>query len=181
MLTLLKVGPTLASPPSWSFLRSPELKLHCIVYGDPIQEWLNIVQAVVLFGHPDEWAGSFGFRKRDVPLLWACDSEYRCPELPEGIDGIVTERMAEWEAVLVIRASISSRKRIYYVERERDELLLKLKERRWVEHAKQILHEIKGLDDEAAYKFLRVQAMNERKRLIEVAQSIVNAYQLIRR
>jgi response regulator NasT len=62
---------------------------------------------------------------------------------------------------------------------EREQLLSRLEERKWIDQAKGILSEIKGISEAEAYDFLRKQAMNERKRMVDVATSIVKVYQLL--
>jgi response regulator NasT len=55
-----------------------------------------------------------------------------------------------------------------------------LEERKIVERAKGILMEKRGLSEEAAYALLRSTAMNENRRIIEIAQSIVTAARLLK-
>ena len=64
-------------------------------------------------------------------------------------------------------------------QQEREQLLSKLEERKWVDQAKRILCEIKGISEAEAYDFFRKQAMNERKRMVDVATSIVKVYQIL--
>jgi len=54
-----------------------------------------------------------------------------------------------------------------------------LAERKVIERAKGILMKAKGLDEAAAYAELRRLAMNRGKRLIEVAQAVVDAAELL--
>lgn len=62
---------------------------------------------------------------------------------------------------------------------EREQLLQRIEERKWIDQAKAVLCEIRGINEAEAYDFLRKQAMNDRKRIGEVAASIVKVYQLI--
>ncbi|HEY8508448.1 MAG TPA: ANTAR domain-containing protein [Steroidobacteraceae bacterium] len=55
-----------------------------------------------------------------------------------------------------------------------------LEERKIVERAKGILMEKRGLSEEAAYALLRSTAMNENRRIVEIAQSIVTAARLLK-
>ena len=55
-----------------------------------------------------------------------------------------------------------------------------LDERKLIERAKGILVRERGLSEEAAYALLRKTAMNENRRLSEVAQSVVTAARLLR-
>lgn len=118
---------------------------------------------------------------RRVPILWLC-AESRIPKEPQlgySLDGLLFPGMdrheVEW-AILAATRSYSERKR--WLD-EKEQLLLRLEERKWVDQAKAILCEIKGISESEAYDFLRKQAMNERKRMGDVAASIVKVYQLI--
>ena len=55
-----------------------------------------------------------------------------------------------------------------------------LEERKLIERAKGILMKERGLSEEAAYGLLRKAAMNENRRLAEVAQSVVTAARLLK-
>lgn len=121
------------------------------------------------------------FNTRRLPILWLCtetrppkDSEIGCT-IDELIFPGIDRHQLDW-ALLVATRTYSERKRWY---EEKEQLLLRLEERKWVDQAKGILCEIKGISESEAYDFLRKQAMNERKRIGEVASSIVKVYQLI--
>ena len=64
-------------------------------------------------------------------------------------------------------------------KKEREQLLAKLEERKWIDRAKSILSEVKNIPEAEAYEFLRKQAMNERRRIVDVAVSIVKVYSLL--
>jgi response regulator NasT len=55
-----------------------------------------------------------------------------------------------------------------------------LEERKVIDRAKGILMKAKSLSEEAAYTLLRKTAMNENKRIAEVAQSVVTATELLK-
>lgn len=118
---------------------------------------------------------------RRLPILWLCN-ETRAPREAEwgcSIDGILYPGMERHEvdwAIQLANRSFLERKRWY---EEKEQLLQRLEERKWVDQAKSILCEIKGITESEAYDFLRKQAMNERKRIGDVAASIVKVYQLI--
>ncbi|WJH32408.1 ANTAR domain-containing protein [Paenibacillus sp. CC-CFT747] len=76
--------------------------------------------------------------------------------------------------------SLLSFRRKERLRMENDQLTERLNDRRWIEQAKEILCEIKKIPEAEAYEFLRKQAMNERKKLVDVAKSIVKVYQLLR-
>ena len=55
-----------------------------------------------------------------------------------------------------------------------------LEERKVIDRAKGILMRAKGLDEEEAYRLLRKTAMNEKKKITDIAQSVVMAAELLR-
>lgn len=118
---------------------------------------------------------------RRLPILWLCN-EPRVPKEPDlgySLDGLLFPDMDRHEidwAILAATRSCTERRRWH---EEKEQLLLRLEERKWIDQAKGILCEIKGISESEAYDFLRKQAMNERKRMGEVASSIVKVYQLI--
>lgn len=54
-----------------------------------------------------------------------------------------------------------------------------LEERKVIERAKGILMKMRGLSEEEAFALLRQTAMNEKKKLAEIAQSVVTAAGLL--
>jgi response regulator NasT len=56
---------------------------------------------------------------------------------------------------------------------------LKLSERKLVEKAKGLLMKSRGLDEDAAYSALRKMAMDRKLKLIEVAQRVIDATDLL--
>ena len=54
-----------------------------------------------------------------------------------------------------------------------------LKERKLIDRAKGILMKTKGLDEDAAYKLLRRTAMNQNRKIVDVAESLISAFDLL--
>jgi hypothetical protein len=54
-----------------------------------------------------------------------------------------------------------------------------LDERKWVERAKGLLMAHHGLDEEAAYRLLRQNAMNQKRRLSEVARAVISLAEML--
>jgi response regulator NasT len=55
-----------------------------------------------------------------------------------------------------------------------------LSERKIIERAKGILMREKGLSEEAAYGLMRTAAMSESRRVLEIAQAVVTATELLK-
>lgn len=116
-----------------------------------------------------------------LPLLWWCEENMK-PQIPLKeiqIDGILFASMSAIELHWAIQTAVIQHSLRFQLLREREHLQLRLEERRWIEQAKGILCELKKISEDQAYQFLRQQAMNERKKMADVAKSIVNVYRLI--
>ena len=114
-------------------------------------------------------------------MLWWCD-ETNNPLLSLKdiqVDGILFASMSAAQIQWAILIAATQHARRLELIREREHLQLRLEERKWIEQAKGILCELKKISEEQAYQFLRQQAMNERKKMADVAKSIVHVYRLI--
>lgn len=142
----------------------------------PIPQQAERYDAVVLNVPPSQLK-AYLYPRVKTPVLWWCedhdpDSPPFQPEIE--IDGILCPQMTSSEYKWLLYLAVG-----HY--RQREQLLFKLEERKWIEQAKKIVCEIKHLNEAEAYEFLRKQAMNERKKIADVAISIVNVYQLLRK
>ncbi|MDR6883142.1 ANTAR domain-containing protein [Bacillus sp. 3255] len=120
--------------------------------------------------------------QRSLPLFWWCDAHTfpsnEC-RMDAGIDGLIGSTMSSLEIHCALLLGVNHYFQRTEWQQEREQLLSKLEERKWVDQAKRILCEIKGISEAEAYDFLRKQAMNERKRMVDVATSIVKVYQIL--
>jgi response regulator NasT len=91
------------------------------------------------------------------------------------VDGLKKERVKAVLDMAVSRFNAFNRLR-----EELDRARAALDERKLVERAKGILMKERGLSEEAAHALLRKAAMNENRRLTEVAQSVVTASKLFK-
>src|SRR6266481_3667273 len=66
------------------------------------------------------------------------------------------------------------------LEGELDRTRNALEERKVIDRAKGILMKVKSLSEESAYALLRKTAMNENKKIVEVAQSVITAAELFK-
>jgi response regulator NasT len=91
------------------------------------------------------------------------------------VDGLKKERVKAILDMAVSRFNAFSKLRD-----ELDSARAQLDERKNVERAKGILMKERGISEEAAYALLRKAAMNENRRISEVAQSVITAARLLR-
>jgi response regulator NasT len=90
------------------------------------------------------------------------------------VDGLKKERVKPILDMAVSRFNAFSR-----LQRELAEAKSALEERKLVERAKGILMKMRGLSEEEAFALLRQTAMNEKKKISEIAQSVVTAAGLL--
>ncbi len=66
------------------------------------------------------------------------------------------------------------------LQNELDRTRSALEERKVIDRAKGILMKVRNLSEESAYALLRKTAMNENKKIVEVAQSVITAAELFK-
>lgn len=90
------------------------------------------------------------------------------------VDGLKKERVKP-----IMDVAISRFNAFFRLSRELEEARSELEDRKVVEQAKRILMQQRGLDEAAAYRLLRKTAMNQNRRVAEIAQSLVMAAGLL--
>ncbi len=91
------------------------------------------------------------------------------------VDGLRKDRVKP-----IVETTISRFRAFARLKAELEEAKGQLEERKLVDRAKSILMKMKGIDEEAAYGLLRRTAMNEKKRMADIAQSIITTAELFR-
>jgi response regulator NasT len=91
------------------------------------------------------------------------------------VDGLKKERLKPILDLCISRFNAFSR-----LQDELDRTKSALEERKVIDRAKGILMKLKGLTEEEAYVLLRSTAMREKKKIGEIAQSILTASELLK-
>lgn len=91
------------------------------------------------------------------------------------VDGLKKERIKH-----ILDMSISRFRAFSRLQDELDRTKTALEERKVIDRAKGILMRAKNLPEEDAYALLRKTAMNEKRRIADIAQSIVTAAEIFR-
>lgn len=91
------------------------------------------------------------------------------------VDGLRKERVKP-----ILETTISRFRAFARLKAELEEAKTQLEERKAIDRAKMLLMKMKGIDEETAYHLLRRTAMNEKKRIVDIAQSIITAAELLR-
>lgn len=91
------------------------------------------------------------------------------------VDGLKKERIKHILDVAISRFNAFSR-----LQGELERTKSALEERKVIDRAKGFLMKAKGLTEEDAYALLRRAAMNEKKKIVEIAQSVITAAEMLR-
>ncbi|KKB11653.1 chemotaxis protein CheY [Devosia geojensis] len=90
------------------------------------------------------------------------------------VDGLKKERVKPIMDMAISRFNAFAR-----LTRELEEARSELEDRKIIEKAKGILMKTRGLSEEEAYKLLRSTAMNQNRRMVDIAQSLITAADLL--
>ena len=91
------------------------------------------------------------------------------------VDGLKKERMKHILDLCISRFNAFSR-----LQTELDQAKTALEDRKVIDRAKGILMKAKNLTEEKAYVLLRNTAMNEKKKIVEIAQSVITAAEIFK-
>lgn len=179
---------TIASNPSLPAAKLAACGYHTFYtrHRHSIKQHLDDSHAAVLhlpLVEVKRWS-EFLLRDSTIPVLWWCSPAVSAlspadSKFDAQIDGILTPTMNKQELHWALRfgAKMNADRRMW--QKERQVLKEKIAERRWIELAKGILCKIKNLTEAEAYELMRKQAMNERRRLVDVAASIVKVSRIL--
>jgi two-component system, response regulator / RNA-binding antiterminator len=90
------------------------------------------------------------------------------------VDGLRKERVKPILDMAISRFNAFSR-----LKRELQDVRSELEDRKVIEQAKGILMRTRGMDEAAAYTLLRKTAMNQNRKIADVAQSLITAAKLL--
>lgn len=90
------------------------------------------------------------------------------------VDGLRAERIKPIIEISILRFNAFAR-----LQRELTEAKSELADRKLIERAKGILMSAKGLTEDEAYRQLRRKAMNEKRKIVDIARAIVTAADLL--
>lgn len=91
------------------------------------------------------------------------------------VDGLKKDRIKHILDISISRFNAFSR-----ISNELEQTKSALEERKVIERAKGILMKRKGMSEEEAYALLRAASMNEKKKMADIAQSIITAAELLK-
>jgi response regulator NasT len=97
-----------------------------------------------------------------------------------GVGAYVVDGLRKERVKATLDMAISRFQAFNQLRDELDRAKQELEDRKIIERAKGILMRDRGLSEEAAYALLRKAAMNDNRRLADVAQSVVTAARILR-
>ncbi|WP_133774554.1 ANTAR domain-containing response regulator [Enterovirga rhinocerotis] len=90
------------------------------------------------------------------------------------VDGLKSERVKSVIDVAILRFNAFAR-----LQRELKEAKDELAARKTIERAKHLIMKAKAIDEQEAYAMLRRKAMNEQRKIVDIAQAIVISHELL--
>ena len=128
----------------------------------------------------EELALASGPSERPVAMFTdSTDEQLTRSAIEAGISAYVVDGLRPERIKPILDAAIA---RFYIMQRMKAELAATraaLEERKVIDRAKAVLMKVRGIDEEAAYALLRKAAMDQGKRLAEIAQQLVMAAGLL--
>jgi response regulator NasT len=91
------------------------------------------------------------------------------------VGGLVKDRVKH-----ILDLSISRFKAFSRLQTELDQAKTALEDRKIIDRAKGILMKMKGLSEDEAYSLIRSTAMREKKKIVDIAQSIITASEMLK-
>ena len=91
------------------------------------------------------------------------------------VDGLKKERIKHILDMCILRFNAFSR-----LQTELEQTKTALEERKVIDRAKGILMKVKSFGEDDAYALLRKTAMNEKKKIVDVAQAVITAAELLK-
>ncbi|MBI3899115.1 MAG: ANTAR domain-containing protein [Gammaproteobacteria bacterium] len=98
-----------------------------------------------------------------------------------GVSAFVVDGLKRERVLPVLEAAVTRFQQFVLLREQRDEAITRLAERRDIERAKGVLMRRRNLNEQAAYSTLRQMAMDRGMRMIDVAESLLTAEDLLLR
>ncbi|MCT4610584.1 MAG: ANTAR domain-containing protein [Pelagimonas sp.] len=122
-----------------------------------------------------------GARKRPVAMFVdESDPELSTAAIQAGVSAYVVGGLSGKRIRPVLETAIARFRMMTQMHSELEAAKQALAERKTIDRAKGLLIQAKGLSEDDAYRLLRKTAMDQGKRLIDVAQALVTASELLR-
>ena len=108
------------------------------------------------------------------------DRETTRAAVEAGVSAYIVDGLKQGRVKDILELCISRFNAVARLQDELDRAKSALEERKTIDRAKGILMQAKGLSEEQAYALLRKTAMNEKRKIADVAQAVITASELLR-
>lgn len=122
-------------------------------------------------------------RERPRPIVMfvdQSDNEAMKAAVSAGVSAYVVDGLTPSRVKPILDIAVARFQEFDSLRRELDIAKTSLAERKLIDRAKGILMRARGLSEEDAYNLLRSKAMNEQKKVAEIAQSVITASELLK-
>ncbi|MFC5068338.1 ANTAR domain-containing response regulator [Flaviflagellibacter deserti] len=122
-------------------------------------------------------------RERPRPIVMfvdQSDTDAMKAAVSAGVSAYVVDGLKASRVKPILDVAVARFQEFENLRRELDLAKTSLAERKLIDRAKGILMSAKGLNEEDAYNLLRSKAMNEQKKVAEIAQSVITAAELLK-
>ena len=99
--------------------------------------------------------------------------------IKSGVNAYIVDGLEENRVQPIIDVAIARFREFQALKDELDNTKSQLVERKFIEKAKGLLVQQKNISEDEAYKMLRKMAMNKNKRISEVAENVINVFELL--
>jgi len=106
------------------------------------------------------------------------DSQMIHAAIEAGVSAYVVDGLRQDRIKPIVETAVSRFNAFDRLRRERDEAQAKLHDRKLVERAKGLLMKNRGLSEEDAYTLMRRTAMKQNRKLADIAQSVITAFEM---
>lgn len=106
------------------------------------------------------------------------DSQMIHAAIEAGVSAYVVDGLRQDRIKPIVETAITRFNAFDRLRRERDEAQAKLMDRKLVERAKGLLMKNRGLAEEEAYNLMRRTAMKQNRKLSDIAQSVITAFEM---
>ncbi len=108
------------------------------------------------------------------------DRETTRAAVEAGVSAYIVDGLKQGRVKDILELCISRFNAVARLQDELDRAKSALEERKTIDRAKGILMQAKGLSEERAYALLRKTAMNEKRKIADVAQAVITASELLK-
>lgn len=122
-------------------------------------------------------------RERPRPIVMfvdQSDSEAMKAAVSAGVSAYVVDGLTASRVKPILDVAVARFQEFENLRRELDIARTSLAERKLIDRAKGILMRARGLNEEEAYGLLRSKAMNEQRKVADIAQSVITASELLK-